>query len=610
MELEFYSSEVYTNNVNDEIQVLSGGIYTIDTILQSQYGIHTLDYEFTYEISDSGYGYIQNNELHIAPTADYNVTFTLNVFSLRTTYQATIKIVQPYTLSQDIAIETIDHKEFVAYIVTIENQFLNNFDLNAAVVFNDNLSSEKTYSNQTFIENRLVIDITELMMFSTYKFDTTLDIVTDEGSYFYRLSTFNISNTPQSFNSSTTYTAEYVHINFPSSTNYTNMRIAIPNSVDFLTIDSNYSYYIRGVYFDIAASTEPLVINIKNIDVFAPQNMPTIKSARDIILNCFGTVRLTGGAGVDDEFYLDLDGDPAIQMHDNLLIINGSGSLTLEGGDGGNTSDGQEFYYNSTAGSGGTAIEVGDLVLDVSRLTIRGGDGGDGGDGIDGADGIDGVGYQENGVGARGTDGEYGGYACGGGNAGMGVWILGDKCVIYTTNLTISGGGAGNGGKGGDGGDGGDGAKGKDGGIFGGQCGGGNAGNGGNGCYGGDFGTGMIAFNEYDIHKIINLSGINYDAMLKEWSPDGIGGAGGKGGKGGTGGEGGKNFWGTRAPSGADGIDGIDGSPGGDPRPYPYRVSTNLLNNSSTIEQDRSNLIIEYMIRRIGIEKVAMLYDI
>ena len=120
----------------------------------------------------------------------------------------------------------------------------------------------------------------------------------------------------------------------------------------------------------------------------------------------------------------------------------------------------------------------------------------------------------------------------------------------------------------------------------------------------------MIAFNEYDIHKIINLSGINYDAMLKEWSPDGIGGAGGKGGKGGTGGEGGKNFWGTRAPSGADGIDGIDGSPGGDPRPYPYRVSTNLLNNSSTIEQDRSNLIIEYMIRRIGIEKVAMLYDI
>lgn len=243
-------------------------------------------------------------------------------------------------------------------------------------------------------------------------------------------------------------------------------------------------------------------------------------------------------------------------------------------------------------------------------MTIRGGDGGDGGDGIDGADGIDGVGYQENGVGARGTDGEYGGYACGGGNAGMGVWILGDKCVIYTTNLTISGGGAGNGGKGGDGGDGGDGAKGKDGGIFGGQCGGGNAGNGGNGCYGGDFGTGMIAFNEYDIHKIINLSGINYDAMLKEWSPDGIGGAGGKGGKGGTGGEGGKNFWGTRAPSGADGIDGIDGSPGGDPRPYPYRVSTNLLNNSSTIEQDRSNLIIEYMIRRIGIEKVAMLYDI
>lgn len=408
----------------------------------------------------------------------------------------------------------------------------------------------------------------------------------------------------------TSHSAEYVYLKYTKTQDFINKQINIPGNVKVLNIQASYSYYIRGLCFNIQAADSPLIININAIDIFAPSLLPTIKSNRDIILNCFGTVRLTGGFGINDGVLGDEDGLPAIQMHDNLLIINGSGSLTLEGGDGGNTSDGQEFYYNSTAGSGGTAIEVGDLVLNVSRLTIRGGDGGDGGDGIDGADGIDGVGYQENGVGARGTDGEYGGYACGGGNAGMGVWILGDKCVIYTTNLTISGGGAGNGGKGGDGGDGGDGAKGKDGGIFGGQCGGGNAGNGGNGCYGGDFGTGMIAFNEYDIHKIINLSGINYDAMLKEWSPDGIGGAGGKGGKGGTGGEGGKNFWGTRAPSGADGIDGIDGSPGGDPRPYPYRVSTNLLNNSSTIEQDRSNLIIEYMIRRIGIEKVAMLYDI
>lgn len=223
--------------------------------------------------------------------------------------------------------------------------------------------------------------------------------------------------------------------------------ITVPSSVKFLTIESNYSYYIRGVSFSVVASSQPLIINIKNIDIFAPVNIPTIASQRDIILNCYGTVRLTGGAGKLDAPFWNLYGDPAVEMHDNLLVINGPGSLFLYGGKDGDTSDYRDVYYNSTAGSGGTAVEVGDLVLNVTALTIRGGAGGDGGDGKNGADGVDGKGLQDNGVGARGTDEENGGYACGGGNAGMGVWILGQKCVIYTTNLTISGGTAGNGGK-------------------------------------------------------------------------------------------------------------------------------------------------------------------
>lgn len=341
--------------------------------------------------------------------------------------------------------------------------------------------------------------------------------------------------------------------------------------------------------------------------------MPTIRSQRDIILNCFGTVRFTGGAGIKDAFYLDLYGDPAVEMHDNSLVINGSGKLLIYGGRGGDTSDYQDFYCNSTAGSGGTAVEVGNLVINVSSLTIQGGAGGNGGDGKKGADGVDGVGLQSNGVGARGTDGEYGGYACGGGNAGMGVWILGDKCVIFTTNLSIYGGAAGNGGRGGDGGRGGNGAKGKDGGLFGGQCGGGNAGYGGNGCYGGDYGTGMVAFNSYDINKIINLSGKNYDTMLNAWSPDGTGGAGGTGGKGGTGGAGGKNTWGAQAPSGASGIDGLNGSQGGNPRPHIYStrslpsVEENVSSSTEIVKKDR---ITQYMIERLGAEKVNELYGI
>lgn len=129
---------------------------------------------------------------------------------------------------------------------------------------------------------------------------------------------------------------------------------------------------------------------------------------------------------------------------------------------------------------------------------------------------------------------------------------------------------------------------GKDGGIFGGQCGGGNAGNGGNGSYGGSYGTGMVAFNTYDINKIINLSGKNYDSMLNAWTPDGIGGAGGAGGKGGTGGLGGKNTWGKCAPSGANGIDRLDGGgQGGDPRPHVY---SEAVKSMAIMEMDISTI--------------------
>ena len=504
-----------------------------------------------------------------------------------------------------VQIETDEHKMFWAYTIEAANVG------NATVYVDLYLNNSAICSGHSFIGDKFIFDLTPYIFNNAeqYHFNATLTVITDTDEYEYTLDAIQIQNLAVTHSPDNEYNNEYTHLTFDMDSDYVNNIINIPSSVKMLTIEAN-SYNIRGLGFNVATSTIPLIINIKNVNIYAPTNMPTVKSSRDIILNCFGTVTLVGGNGIDDEFYLDLDGDPAVEMQDNLLVVNGSGTLNLTGGNGGNTSDGQDFYYNDTAGAGGTAVEVGDLVININTMVITGGNGGDGGDGLKGLDGADGVGQKENGVGQTGEDGEYGGYASGGGNAGMGIWIVGQKCVIYSQNLTISGGIAGNGGKGGDGGNGGNGGPGKDGGVFGGQCGGGNGGRGGNGCYGGSYGTGMVAFNTYDLNKIINLSGVNYDSMLSAWTADGTGGAGGKGGKGGTGGPGGKSFWGSQAPNGTDGEDGFDGAQGGDPRPYAYMTSTRANACSDCdLEMIRLRQLREYIIERLGAEIAASKYD-
>lgn len=494
-----------------------------------------------------------------------------------------------------IGIYTEGYKQYLAYV--IEGSNVDGVSKTVTLAIDDTT----VCNNKTFNGGEFVYDL------SNYYFTNTTTRFTCEvivnGNQKIYLDPIVITDYVSTYSKGMTISAPYSHIKFTSTVDYTDACLVVPSSVKVLSIEASWSYYIRGIYIDVAYSNEPLVINIRNIDLFAPYNFPTLNSNRDIIFNVSGTVRLTGGAGVNDEFYTALYGDPAIEMTDNTLVLNGTGTLTLIGGKGGNTSSGRSFYYNSTAGKGGTAVEVGNLVINISTLKVTGGAGGNGGAGTNGADGQDGVGYQSNGVGARGTDGENGGYGCGGGNGGMGIWIVKSYCAIYTTNITVSGGQGGNGGRGGNGGKGGNGARGKDGGLFGGQCGGGRGGSGGQGGNGGDYGTGMIAFNEYDINKVINFTSKDFTSMFQTWSSNGTPGAGGSGGKGGTGGPGGKNTWGSQAPSGPDGYDGLDGNPGGNPNPYYSMANYNL-------DSIHENILNEYLVERMGIEKIETMYGI
>lgn len=334
--------------------------------------------------------------------------------------------------------------------------------------------------------------------------------------------------------------------------------------------------------------------------------MSAISSSRDIILNCNGTLVLNGGSGIDNEFYTYIDGDPAICAQDNALILNGTGTLKLYGGKGGNTF-GEDFYNNSTAGHGGTAVEVDAFVVNVSRLYVYGGAGGNGGTGIQGANGVDGVSD-----GASGTDGGNGGYGCGGGNGGMGLWVLGGDFDVYTSNIYIYGGHGGNGGTGGRGGDGGDGADGSKYGD------GGDGGDAGDGGVGGDYGLGVIAVDDYAMAKIkfYNAAGnvttlpSNLKTMFETWAANGTPGAGGNPGTPGTGGAGGSGFLGIGA--GADGQNGTPGevgSPGGNPGSGFHPMNTTSIQSDNSII-GKNSVLMNYIVRRIGPERAYELYGI
>lgn len=461
-----------------------------------------------------------------------------------------------------------EYKQYLAYIV--EGSNIEGLNKTAILLINGDIVYNGEYDGDVFVYN-----------LSDYYFDSktikfTCELIIN-GNQKIALAPVNIITADViTYQKGVTISAEYSSILFTQSYeyNYIDACLTVPASVKVLTMSDVNSNGMRGFYINVESSSEPLIINLKNVRFFAPLNKPAISSKRDIIINCFEKATLYGGAGSVDETYPLKHASAGIEMRQNNLYLNGSGRLYICGGSGGKKNDWQVFSYNEAAGNGGTGIEVNNLVSAVSVLEVDGGYGGVGGYGKAGEAGKNGSGVQSNGVGARGGDGGEGSRGCNGGAGGSAIWILGDYFAVYTSQLSLYGGKGGNGGSGGTGGKGGKGAPGKDGGLFGGQCAGGRGGDGGKGGNGGDYGLGLPALSTRDINRTINFTGVDFTAMFEKCGNNGTAGRGGDGGFGGKGGAGGKNSWGAQAANGADGNVGENGSDGGNPSPRPYGDET------------------------------------
>jgi hypothetical protein len=562
------SADVYYNNLSSETEVFAGGIYVISIISSGGGGNFYPDYAFSYSVSNGNYAEIEGNYLRIKPTASYNVTFTLSVSYFNGSLVRTIRIVNAFNFADAIQLESTQYDTFMAYVINASSYGYNNFVNTATVNVYSNSQLIYSYTNQTFSGNKLVVNLIDRLWLETFTVTTEVRINTDMGYYVKNLSGKGITYNKGTFSSSTSLQYDYEFYNITGT--YTNKKITVPSNVKILNMDSNNTN-ITGIYFEIQSRTTPLIFNIKNLYFTAPTNTTAITSYGDLVINCSGTNRFYGGEGIVDGFYIEEDGNPGIEIHNNNLIINGS-TLYVYGGKGANQSNYQDFYNIDPAGNGGTAIECYNVFFNINYIYIKGGNGGNGGHGRNGVDGADGSGYKSNGKdGADGSDGTNGSYGGDAGHGGMGLWILGNSCVIASSTFNIYGGTGGNGGRGGNGGAGGDGVDGKGGQLVGTAGTGGNGGDGGYAGMGGDYGTGMIAFNEYDINKVINLSSYSDTTLLNKlltWASNGTAGVGGTGGSGGKRGIGGTNFWGTKAPNGYNGTTMPNGGSGGNPNPH------------------------------------------
>lgn len=546
-DMSLQASGMYVLN-GGTVEVLAGGQYGISLSATAAGSTYSLRYTATYSVAPSAYARIENGKLLITAT-NASTTFTLTAQTIGGTINKTVRIVPAFTFTQSFAPVTEGHKSFMAYTLAQASAKANTFSLRATIRFND------TAFERTFVSGRAVVDVTEYMLAENYAYDATVTVSTPSGSYTVTIGKVQIANSTAHFQENVTYSAKYTHLNLSTYKNYSVSLLRIPASVEVLTLErKGTTDTLYGLHLDIAVSDKPLVLTMDSIYMVGPYTKSLITSKRDIIFNCIGYSQLTGGFG-SDEYNTLLDGKSAIDMPNNTLTINGSGTLNLCGGLGSNASpNGNTVTY---AGNGGNCVEVGNLILNAYRVTITGGAAGYGNRGEDGRDGANGTGEGGNGYdGAAGTMGAYGG------DGGMGIVIYGSKLVIYSDRLTVTGGSGGAGGTGGSGGAGGDGAPGRDGKLFVNSTPGGNGGNGGNGGRGGNGGAGGIALRATDFNKVINLSGENYTDMLRRYGKAGYGGSGGTGGAGGQGGPGGNKMFGGNAESGANGSDGQNGAKG------------------------------------------------
>ena len=268
-----------------------------------------------------------------------------------------------------------------------------------------------------------------------------------------------------------------------------------------------------------------------------------------------------GGNGDNGSFpwTQGIDGSPAIICSD--LTLDGSGKITIVGGNGGNGNIGilglVAGLYGGTAGNGGVGIKADYICFESGEINIIGGRGGNGGNGNQGVRPTD---YDDcfatrnaTGNGANGKNGGTGGAGGTGGKGGFGVEA--ETVVSKCNTVTIKGGDSGNGGKGGKGGTGGTGQE-----SGGWACKAGNGGNGGTGGKGGDayYGVSAIMINDVSSSVFDNIHLIS-----GETGTVGKGGAKGDAGPGGhhsaNGNHGQVLTWGDNGHNGNDGFPGDDG---------------------------------------------------
>lgn len=295
------------------------------------------------------------------------------------------------------------------------------------------------------------------------------------------------------------------------SVNYAYSVIALPSS--------NFNYYCNIV---VSSSVKQLYIySNTNITYNMYIDLSNAASGFELYLH-------------NVSFKANNDTDAIYMNGTKTLYLYNKGNVCIYGGNGSETS--------TTGNDGASGIYCYSLIIGGSgSLKVVGGNGGDGANGADGSDGANGT-RSPNGSfvkpkkGENGYSGTSGSYGYDGGDGGYGIYVI-SSIKVTSVNYTFIGGDGGDGGNGGNGGAGGDGASDTSSSIWNGvgdPGDGGNGGNGGRGGNGGDGGQGL------------NLS--TYSSIL------GNGGSGGRGGNGGSAGAGGS--------AGDEGSDGVDGRPG------------------------------------------------
>lgn len=310
--------------------------------------------------------------------------------------------------------------------------------------------------------------------------------------------------------------------------------ITVPSNIKTINIKSTNGVEVGNLYFVFNGNT---IINLYNVNIRAyTESYVFYANDKDITINVLGTNILIGGR--KGETSSSVEAKEAIYFVDCELNIetNGSGILTLRGGDGANGA-------NGSSGKNGANGAVPD------KPTQNGYAGGNGGAGTAGVAGSNGA------------------------------------SAICAGSLNVSGSGAinfygGNGGNGGNGGPGGSGGKGGGGGNAGFLNQAGTGGTGGLGGTGGAGGTGGKGGKPYEINSFLGQTRI-INLYLGECGKAGNGGAGGSGGQGG---EGGDNTAIGFAGTGGVGGNGGRGGNGG-PR---YRVTFKTFNNNTLTKTGNS----------------------